>query len=70
MAEEKTIRFSLSAAAVGSKCVAETPTPTKPKVPRVSELKMMEPRATTPRPSTNAPVNVCVYRVKDKAGDL
>ena len=70
MAEEKTIRFSLSAAAAGSKRVAETPTPTKPKVPRVSELKMMEPRVTTPRPSTSAPVNICVYKVTDNAGDL
>ena len=62
MAEEKTIRFSLSAAAAGSKRVAETPTPTKPKVPRVSELKMMEPRVTTTRPSTNAPVNIYVFK--------
>ena len=46
MAEERTIRFSLSAAAAGSKRVAETPMPTKPNVPRVSELKMMEPRVT------------------------
>ena len=70
MAEEKTIRFSLSAAAAGSKRVAETPTPTKPNVPRVSELKMMEPRVTTPRPSTSAPVNICIYKVTENAADL
>ena len=70
MTEETAIRFSLSAAAAGSKRVTETPTPTKPEVPRVSELKMMEPRVTTPRPSTSAPVNICVYKVTDNAGDL
>ena len=69
MAEEKTIRFSLSAAAAGSKRAAEIPTPTKPKVPRVLELKMMEPRVTLPRPSSTAPVNICVYKVTDNAGD-
>ena len=31
---------------------------------------MMEPRVTTPRPSTSAPVNISVYKVTDNAGNL
>ena len=70
MAEPASLRFSLSAAAAGSKRPAETGAPARFKVPKVSEMKMMESRAPTTRPSTSAPVNICVYKVSDNAGDL
>jgi len=72
MTEPAPSKFSLSAAAVGSKRSAEeaTPTTTNRKVPKLSELKMMERAPITTRPSTSAPVNICVYKVSENAGDL
>ena len=40
------------------------------KAPKVSQLKLEEPRLQQRTTSTNAPVNVCVYKVTDQAGDL
>ena len=66
---DSSVRFTLSAAAVGKKRQAET-AQKQSKVPKVSEMKAMETRAPTPRPSTSAPVNVCCYEVGDNAGDM
>ena len=66
---DSSVRFTLSAAAVGKKRQAET-AQKQSKVPKVSEMKAMETRAPTPRTSTNAPVNVCCYKVGDNAGDM
>ena len=39
------------------------------KVPKVSQMKMMEqPVAKTPRVATTAPVNLCVYKVAEASG--
>ena len=39
------------------------------KVPKVSQMKMMEqPVAKTPRVATTAPVNLCVYKVTEASG--
>ena len=64
-------KFSLSAASVGKR-----PTETAvsnnqvKKAPKVSQLKLEEPRVQQRTTGTNAPVNVCVYKVTDQAGDL
>ena len=67
MTEPAPIRFNLSAAAAGSKRAVEQSTTTRPKVPRVSDMKIIE-RTPMTRPSTTAPVNICVYKITDGLG--
>ena len=64
-------KFSLSNAAAGSKRQNndDQKSPAK-KIPKVSEMKMEAPRQQTQRVVTNAPVNICVYKISDVAGDL
>ena len=33
-------------------------------------MKLEPPRQNNPRPQTNAPVNICVYKVTDVSGDV
>ena len=70
MTEPTPIRFNLSAAAAGNKRPAESSTTTRSKVPKVSEMKIMEPRTPMTRVSTTGPVNICIYKITDNAGDL
>ncbi len=64
-------KFSLSNAAAGSKRQSDDDqkSPAK-KIPKVSEMKMEAPRPQTQRAVSNAPVNICVYKITDLAGDL
>ena len=56
--------FSIDKTAV-KRNTTEAAAPSK-KVPKVSQMKMMEqPAARTPRVATTAPVNLCVYKVTE-----
>ena len=68
MTEPAPIRFNLRAAAAGCKRAVETSTAQKPKVPRVSDMKIIE-RTTMTCPSTTAPVNICIYKITDGWGE-
>ena len=73
MAEITPSKFSLGAAVVGSKRSADgaaSPAKAIRKVPKVSEMKIMEKTPVTTRATTSAPVVICVYKVSDNAGDL
>ena len=35
-----------------------------------TRMKLEPPRQNNPRPQTNAPVNICVYKVTDASGDV
>ena len=39
------------------------------KVPKVSEMKAEPPRQAARASTSNAPVNICVYKITDNAGD-
>ena len=59
--------FSLEKTAV-KRNTTEAAAPSN-KVPKVSQMKMMEqPAAKTPRIATTAPVNLCVYKVTEASG--
>ena len=73
MAEATPSKFSLSATVAGSKRSADaaaSPAKALRKVPKVSEMKMMEKAPVATRATTSAPVVICVYKVSDNAGDL
>ena len=63
-------KFSLSAASAGKRPTETVSSSQVKKAPKVSQLKLEEPRLQQRTTSTNAPVNVCVYKVTDSAGDL
>ena len=63
-------KFSLGNAAAGSKRQNEDQKSPEKKIPKVSEMKMEAPRQQTQRAVNNAPVNVCVYKITDVAGNL
>ena len=58
--------FSLEKTAV-KRTTTEAAEPSK-KVPKVSQMKMMEQPAKTQRVATTAPVNLCVYKVTEASG--
>ena len=63
-------RFDIAKASAGAKKETTADGP-KRKVPKLSEMQLTpREKTTTQRPTTNAPVNVCVYKVTDSAGDL
>ncbi len=63
-------KFSLSAASAGKRSSETLPYNQVKKAPKVSQLKLEEPRVQQRTTSTNAPVTVCVFKVTDQAGDL
>ena len=62
-------KFSLSNAAAGSKRLNDDQKSPVKKIPKVSEMKMDAPRPQTQRAVSNAPVNICIYKISDLAGD-
>ena len=61
--------FSLSNAASSKRVGAEQSSTRK--IPKVCDMKMETPRQNaTTRPQTNAPVNMCVYKITDASGDV
>ena len=63
-------RFDIAKASAGTKKETISDGP-KRKVPKLSEMQLTpREKTTTQRPTTNAPVNICVYKVTDCAGDL
>ena len=62
-------KFDLSLAASGIKREGDQNSPPK-KVPKVADMKIDAPRQITQRVTTNAPVQICVYPITERAGDL
>ena len=60
--------FSLSNAA-SSKRASGEPQGAARKIPKVAEMKEA-PRQNVSRAQTNAPVNMCVYKITDQSGDV
>ena len=62
--------FSLNNAASSKRVGAEQNCSTR-KIPKVGDMKMESPRQSViTRPQTNAPVNMCVYKITDASGDV
>ena len=61
--------FSLSNAASSKRASGEQQGAAR-KIPKVAEMKLEAPRQNVSRAQTNAPVNMCVYKITDQSGDV
>ena len=66
---EATKGFSLSIAASSKRANGEQQGAAR-KIPKVAEMKLEAPRQNVSRAQTNAPVNMCVYKITDQSGDV
>ena len=61
--------FSLSNATSSKRASGEQQGAAR-KIPKVAEMKLEAPRQNVSRAQTNAPVNMCVYKITDESGDV
>ena len=61
--------FSLSNATSSKRAGGESQG-TPRKFQKVAEMKLEAPRQNVSRAQTNAPVNMCVYKITDESGDV
>ena len=62
-------KFTLTNASAGKRAAESSGGPSK-KIPKVSEMKKEAPRVQTQRATTNAPLNICIYKYTEAAGDV
>ena len=62
-------KFTLSNASAGKRAAEAAGGPAK-KIPKLSEMKKEAPRPQFQKATTNAPVNICIYKYTEAAGDV